>query len=153
MAIHSAILPGLISPASGSFAYAVSFTQLLATPILYDIVQFTLPDSYAPSISSRRSPQLTNGHVPPTQSAPQQRSPQESSGQQDARSNAKQTASQQQLPWEQGMPLGDIFVGVMQKAWSLQKDRARTSISPMYVLTIPSGRARPSCSLIHHHPI
>ena len=70
--------------------------------MLVDIIQFSLPDSYLP-ISSPRSPQLTNGHG---------------------------RGGELEKEWENGMPLGDVFVKLMEKAWKLQDERMRSSMSP-----------------------
>lgn len=70
--------------------------------MLSDMVLFKLSDSYLP-VSPRRSPQLTNGH-----------------GQ----------GGQWEQQWEKGMPLGDIFIKLMGKAWGIQERRERVSLSP-----------------------
>jgi len=77
----------------------------MATPLLTDAVRFSLPDDNR-YVSPMRSPQLTNGHG---------------------------VGGQYEHDWEQGMPLGDIFVGLMTRAWSLQDGRERTSLSPRCV--------------------
>ena len=77
----------------------------MATPMLVDIVRFSLPDTYTP-ISSRRSPQLTNGHG---------------------------VGGEAEHDWEKGMPLGDAFVQLLQKAWRIQDEKRRQSLSPRYV--------------------
>lgn len=80
----------------------------MATPMLADIVRFSLPDTYAP-VLSRRSPQLTNGHG---------------------------LAGEYEREWVQGMPLGDSFVYLMNKAWSAQDERQRLSMTPKYVYDV-----------------
>ena len=74
----------------------------MATPMLADIVRFSLPNSFRP-ISARRSPQLTNGHG---------------------------LGGPNELEWEQGMPLGDTFVILMYKAWKAQDERQKLTMSP-----------------------
>ena len=71
--------------------------------MLADIVRFHLPDSYSPAIAARRSPQLTNGHG---------------------------RGGPAEKQWEQGMPLGDVFVSLMERAWKIQEERERVSMSP-----------------------
>lgn len=70
--------------------------------MLSDIVRFSLPESYYP-ITSRRSPQLTNGHG---------------------------RGGEDEKEWESGMPLGDVFTAMMEKAWSYQEERRRQSLTP-----------------------
>ena len=77
--------------------------------MLADVIRFHLPDTYAPAISARRSPQLTNGY-------------------------SRAGAAEKQ--WEKGMPLGDIFTHLMVRAWNAQEQRERISMNPKYVLVI-----------------
>ena len=76
----------------------------MATPLLADAVQFSLPDDNR-FVMPMRSPQLTNGHG---------------------------LGGRFEHEWEQGMPLGDVFLGLMTKAWQLQEGRERGSLSPRY---------------------
>ena len=73
--------------------------------MLVDIIRFSLPEYYAP-VSSLRSPQLTNGHG---------------------------VGGEFEREGEAGMPLGDTFVRLLLKAWNLQDERVRQSMSPKYV--------------------
>lgn len=61
------------------------------------------------SAASRRSPLLTNGHG---------------------------LAGEYERDWEEGMPLGDTFLKVMLRAWSIQERHKRESISPRDILTV-----------------
>ena len=79
--------------------------------MLYDVVHFKLPESYLP-VSSRRSPQLTNGHG---------------------------HGGKWEQRRVDGMGLGDEFVTFMDKAWLIQDLRERKSMSPRrapYILKI-----------------
>ena len=69
---------------------------------MFDIVRFTLADTHTP-ILSRRSPQLTNGHG---------------------------YGGADEIAWEQSMPLGDLFIALLEKAWNIQINRRRESLSP-----------------------
>jgi len=99
--------------------FTLFLLQLIATPLLSDLALFALtPQSLSltnvPSISSRRSPQLTNGHG---------------------------LAGEFEQKWVAGMPIGDVFVYLMHKAWSIQNNRQRENLSPRRVhesLFIPS---------------
>lgn len=77
---------------------------LIATPLLHSLINF---EDLPPSLAPYRSPQLTNGHG---------------------------VAGQYEHPWEAGMPLGDVFVATMQKAWGIQQSHKRESMSPRDLL-------------------
>lgn len=74
--------------------------------MLADVVRFALPDAYRP-LSSSRSPQLTNGHG---------------------------RGGEREQEWVKGMPLGDVFIRSMEKAWKAQDERERITLSPKSVL-------------------
>jgi hypothetical protein len=76
--------------------------QLIATPMLSDIVRFSLPESHLP-ICSRRSPQLTNGH---------------------------ERGGEWEKEWEPSMPLGDVFTAMMVRAWECQEEQRRINLTP-----------------------
>lgn len=44
--------------------------------------------------------------------------------------NGHRLGGQDERGWVEGMPLGDIFIVIMQKAWTAQAVRRRESISP-----------------------
>ena len=58
------------------------------------------------AIAAYRSPELTNGHG---------------------------HGGQYDHEWVEGMPLGDVFVSVLQKAWRIQYSHKRESMSPKSV--------------------
>lgn len=88
--------------------------QLIATPLLHEMIDFEDPSnplrsSTGLSILARRSPQLTNGH---------------GLGGTDEKTRVG------------GMPLGDVFIETMRKAWSIQEARRRESMSPKCVISL-----------------
>ncbi|GBE89124.1 hypothetical protein SCP_1501270 [Sparassis crispa] len=100
--------PGLINHGNTCFMNS-TLQGLLATKLLHNLVNFEpVPSAAGPSVLAHRSPQLTNGHG---------------------------SGGEYERSWEEGMPLGDVFVNVMQKAWSLQEGRKRESMSPKEILT------------------
>lgn len=85
--------------------------QLMATGLLHNLVNFEpvpsfLHSSSGAAIVAKRSPQLTNGHG---------------------------LGGQDEHPWVEGMPLGDIFIKTMKRAWEIQESRKRESMSPKQV--------------------
>ncbi|KAI0711474.1 hypothetical protein C8Q76DRAFT_677839 [Earliella scabrosa] len=104
--------PGFINHGNTCFMNS-TLQGLLATRPLHDLVHFqTLSPSLLPaqgsSILARRSPQLTNAHG---------------------------LGGPYELEWTEGMPLGDIFITIMKKAWALQDAKRRESMSPKEILT------------------
>ena len=84
--------------------------QLIATRVLSDLVLFApIPQEMqmnaASPIVSRRSPQLTNGH---------------------------NLAGSYEQPWVDSMPIGDMFLTVMYKAWDSQAAKRKDVLSPKY---------------------
>ena len=82
--------------------------QLIATRPLHDLVYFqavppSIQPAEGPSILSRRSPQLTNGHG---------------------------LGGSDEMEREDGMPLGDVFITIMRKAWDAQDAKRRETMSP-----------------------
>ena len=74
--------------------------------MLHSLVNFEEPPPNSPALAPYRSPQLTNGHG---------------------------VAGRYEHAWVQGMPLGDVFVATMQKAWGIQDSHRRESMSPKCV--------------------
>ncbi|OBZ78363.1 Ubiquitin carboxyl-terminal hydrolase 16 [Grifola frondosa] len=104
--------PGLINHGNTCFMNS-TLQGLIATRLLYDLVHFTpvpptLHSAMGAPIMARRSPQLTNGH---------------------------DLGGQYEQPWVESMPLGDIFIATMRKAWGFQDARRRESMSPKEILT------------------
>jgi ubiquitin carboxyl-terminal hydrolase 16/45 len=78
--------------------------------LLSDLVHFNpippeIQMTATTQIVSRRSPQLTNGH---------------------------NLAGKYEQPWVNSMPIGDMFLTVMYKAWDSQAARRRDILSPKY---------------------
>ena len=69
----------------------------------FQAVPASLQPAEGPSILSKRSPQLTNGHG---------------------------VGGADELAWTEGMPLGDIFTTIMRKAWDIQDAKRRETMSP-----------------------
>ncbi|EMD34764.1 hypothetical protein CERSUDRAFT_116959 [Gelatoporia subvermispora B] len=103
--------PGLINHGNTCFMNS-TLQGLMATELLHNLITFepvppNLQKSTGSSIIARRSPQLTNGHG---------------------------LGGQYERARVEGMPLGDIFIQTMQKAWSMQDSRQRGSMSPKDIL-------------------
>lgn len=76
---------------------------LIGTVLLEELVLFRLPSRrYVPPSASHRSPLIVNG-----------RGPEES-----------------QHEWVQGMPIGDVFLHTLERAWQMRDERGRSSMSP-----------------------
>jgi len=101
----------LLSHSVGNIMMVIA-KQLIATRYLKDLFQLSpLPPSVqqsaVTSITSRRSPLLTNGH---------------------------NLGGSYELGWEEGMPIGDVFVSFMKRSWAIQQHQRRENISPRRVL-------------------
>ncbi|TFY57426.1 hypothetical protein EVJ58_g7023, partial [Rhodofomes roseus] len=103
--------PGFINHGNTCFMNS-TLQGLLATELLHTLVKFQAPppavqNTFGSSIVAKRSPQLTNGHG---------------------------LGGEDDQPWVEDMPLGDVFIDVMRKAWDIQESRTRQTMSPKEVL-------------------
>ncbi|KIP03560.1 hypothetical protein PHLGIDRAFT_130077 [Phlebiopsis gigantea 11061_1 CR5-6] len=99
--------PGLINHGNTCFMNS-TLQGLIATPLLHSLVNFEAVPESAIDIAPYKSPALTNGHG---------------------------LAGPYEQKWVQGMPLGDVFLATMRKAWDIQADHRRESMSPKDLLT------------------
>ncbi|EKM57052.1 uncharacterized protein PHACADRAFT_160590 [Phanerochaete carnosa HHB-10118-sp] len=98
--------PGLINHGNTCFMNS-TLQGLIATPLLQSLVSFEELTPNNPSLAPYRSPQLTNGHG---------------------------VAGKYEHEWVEGMPLGDVFLATMQKAWGIQQSHRRETMSPRDLL-------------------
>lgn len=85
------------------FALKLMATELLHNLVFFEPIPPSVESKFGGSIIAHRSPQLTNGHG---------------------------LAGQFEHQRVNEMPLGDVFVDVMRKAWDIQQGHRRETMSP-----------------------